>query len=234
MARTVNEQDHALKRSEILDVARRLVYTKGYDQMAIQDILHALKISKGAFYHYFGSKQDLLTALVDRMQQEAEERFFPILQDPHVPALVKLQHFFDTTTRWKMDQKQYLIALLRVWYADENALVRQRAQATMSRSLSPLFESLVQQGVREGVLTNQFPAQIGPIVIALFLSLGEAFARLVFAPEPHPDLLARGEQLVAASTDAIERVLGAPAGSLRLIDPAIVREWLQYVTGSRV
>ena len=75
MARTVNEQDRTLKRSEILDAAQRLVYTKGYEQMAIQDILDALKISKGAFYHYFGSKQDLLEALVERMQQEAQERF---------------------------------------------------------------------------------------------------------------------------------------------------------------
>jgi AcrR family transcriptional regulator len=226
MARTVNEQERALKRSEILDATQRLVYTKGYEQMAIQDILEALKISKGAFYHYFGSKQDLLEALVERMQQEAEDRFFPILQDPEVPALEKLQHFFDTTVRWKTDQKEYLLALLRVWYADDNALVRYKAQATMARSLAPLFESLVEQGVREGVLSNQFADQVGPMVIALSLSLGEVLARLIMAHEPPPDALNHGARIVAAYTDAIERVLGAPAGSLRLIDEETLHEWL--------
>jgi AcrR family transcriptional regulator len=226
MARTVNEQDRTLKRSEILDAAQRLVYTKGYEQMAIQDILDALKISKGAFYHYFGSKQDLLEALVDRMQQEAEERFFPILGDPQVPALVKFQRFFDTTVRWKTDQKEYLLAIQRVWYADENVLVRQKAYATMARSLSPLFAGLVAQGTREGVLSNHFPDQVGQIVMALFLSLGESFARLLLAPEPPPDALERGTRIVAAHTDAIERVLGAPSGSLRLIDDATLHEWL--------
>ena len=92
MVRTVNAQGPALKRSEILDVARRLVYTKGYEQMAIQDILDALRMSKGAFYHYFNSKQDLLEALIHQM-----ERFYPILQDPQLPVLERLQRFFDIT-----------------------------------------------------------------------------------------------------------------------------------------
>ena len=39
MARTVKEQEYATKRNEILDIARKLVYTKGYEQMSIQDIL---------------------------------------------------------------------------------------------------------------------------------------------------------------------------------------------------
>ncbi|TMD98834.1 MAG: TetR family transcriptional regulator, partial [Chloroflexi bacterium] len=39
MARIVKEQAYAVKRNEILDVARRLVDTKGYEQMTIQDIL---------------------------------------------------------------------------------------------------------------------------------------------------------------------------------------------------
>ena len=63
MARKVKEEDYASRRNEILDAARTLVYTKGYEQMSIQDILDALKISKGAFYHYFDSKPALLEAL---------------------------------------------------------------------------------------------------------------------------------------------------------------------------
>src|SRR5262245_58568880 len=55
MARVVKE--HAVRRGEILDVAQRLVYTSGYEQMTIQDMLDELQISKGAFYHYFSSKQ---------------------------------------------------------------------------------------------------------------------------------------------------------------------------------
>jgi AcrR family transcriptional regulator len=49
VARTVNQQSHALKRGGILDAAEQLVSTRGYERMAIQDVLAALQISKGAF-----------------------------------------------------------------------------------------------------------------------------------------------------------------------------------------
>ena len=65
MARIVKEP--AVRRNEILDAAQRLVYRKGYEQMTIQDILDDLHLSKGAFYHYFDSKQSLLEALIERM-----------------------------------------------------------------------------------------------------------------------------------------------------------------------
>src|SRR5215831_16667548 len=73
MARIVKEP--AVRRNEILDVAQRLVYTKGYEQMTIQDIVDDLQLSKGAFYHYFDSKQALLEALVQRLLDQMVEGF---------------------------------------------------------------------------------------------------------------------------------------------------------------
>jgi AcrR family transcriptional regulator len=49
MARIVKEEEYAARRNEILDAAQRLVYTKGYEHMTIQDILDDRHISKGAF-----------------------------------------------------------------------------------------------------------------------------------------------------------------------------------------
>lgn len=43
MPRVVKEEDYAARRKEILDVAQQLVYTKGYEQMSVQNILDALE-----------------------------------------------------------------------------------------------------------------------------------------------------------------------------------------------
>src|SRR5579864_4129663 len=117
---------HAVRRNEILDVAGRLIYTKGYEQMTIQDILDGLQISKGAFYHYFDSKQALLEAIIERMQQEVEQILLPIVQDQELSALEKLDRFFATASSWKTARKDFFLALLRVWYTDDNAIVRQK------------------------------------------------------------------------------------------------------------
>ena len=79
MGRIVKE--HAVRRTEILDAAQRLMNTKGYEQMTIQDILDDLSISKGAFYHYFDSKQTLLGAIIDRMIDVGEQILVPILEN---------------------------------------------------------------------------------------------------------------------------------------------------------
>ena len=65
MARVVKEAE--LRRSEILDAAQHLFYSKGYDETSIQDIIDAVGIAKGTFYHHFESKQELLDHLIDRM-----------------------------------------------------------------------------------------------------------------------------------------------------------------------
>src|SRR5215475_1487941 len=101
MARSVNEKEYALKRNQILDATQRLIYTRGYEQMTIQDILDELQISKGAFYHYFDSKLALLSAVIERMQAGMEQSLPSLVDDPDTPALDKLQRFFATLFLWK-------------------------------------------------------------------------------------------------------------------------------------
>ncbi len=225
MARTVKEKEYAVRRNEILDVTQRLVYTRGYEQTAIQDILDELQISKGAFYHYFDSKQALLEALIERMRQEVEPLILPIAQDPHLPTLEKLQCFFDVAGRWKTAHKTYILALLRVWYADDNAIVRQKVQADLIKWATPWLTAIICQGIQEGVLTTPFPDQAGAIVLSLLQSLGDAFGELLLASEPQRDGLQRATTITAAYNDALERVLGAPAGALNLIDSETLQEW---------
>src|SRR5881396_3006428 len=105
MARTVKPEAVAAKRREILDAAERLVFSKGYEQMSIQDILDAVQISSGAFHHYFTSRGALLEAFLERIKQETEKPLLPIIHDPHLSAIEKFQGFFDTLDRLRIAHK---------------------------------------------------------------------------------------------------------------------------------
>ena len=225
MARTVNEAEHAVKRNQILDTAQRLIYSKGYEQMAIQDILGELKISKGAFYHYFDSKPALLEALVERMQQEALEVLLPIVYDPHLPALEKLQRFFDTAVQWKTAHKAMVFELVRIWYSDHNAIFRHKMTATLNKRIMPLLNEIFNQGIGEGVFNIAYPDQIGILLLSLIQGYGDAFAEAMLAPQQQGDELQRMERLTAAFADALERLLGVSSGCLHLIEPESLKEW---------
>jgi AcrR family transcriptional regulator len=233
VARTVKPHEYQDKRGQILDVAQRLIYSKGYEQLTIQDLLDALKISKGAFYHYFDSKQALLEALIARLGDEGEGLFAGIVRDRQQPTLARLQHFFDAAGRWKTAQKEYLLALMRGWYSDDNALVRLHVQTMMAQRVGPLLAELVAEGAEEGVLTIPFPDQAGTVVLGLLMGMGDAFAGLLLGAMPRPEALARAERLTAAYNDALERVLGAPPGSLHLIDAPTLSAWF-VATGDPV
>ena len=52
----------------ILDVSQRLFLEKGYDSTTIQDIVDKLGgLTKGAVYHHFKSKEEIMDAVGDRM-----------------------------------------------------------------------------------------------------------------------------------------------------------------------
>jgi len=226
MARIVKEQEYAVKRNAILDVAQRLVYTKGYEQMTIQDMLDGLRISKGAFYHYFDSKQAVLEALVERMGEEVVQLLLPIVHDPVLGALEKLRRFFPTLAQWKTAQKDFILALMHILYADENALFRQKARALAVKRVTPLMTTVIRQGIQEGDLTTSYPDQVGEVILSLVLDLGGTIAWLLLSGEPRrDDDVRRIESTVAAYTDALERALGAPTGSLPLVDAQTLQEW---------
>jgi len=225
MARTVKEEDYAVKRKEILDAAQRLIYTKGYEQMSIQDILNELKISKGAFYHYFGSKNDLLEALIDQITEEAEPIIAPIANDPNLPALEKLHRFFDTAARWKTARKEYLLLLMEGWYVDENALMREKAQNRMIEHFSPMLAGIIRQGIAEGVMNSSFPDQMASLAFALLVSMGYAYMDLLSKNATTHQELQRATDLVEAYNVALERMLGAASGSINLVDAETLKEW---------
>src|SRR5260370_17721974 len=115
MARTVNATLHMVRRDAFLDVAQRLIQAKGYEAMSVQDVLDELDASRGAFYHYFDSKQALLEAVVDRMVDAGLAAVEPIVEDPDLDAIRKLEHFFAGIGRGKTDRKPFLLALPQRW-----------------------------------------------------------------------------------------------------------------------
>lgn len=229
MVRIVNKEEFDAKRAEILDSAQRLVLTKGYERMTLQDILSDLGMSNGAFYHYFPSKPAVLEALIERMLGEAEQPILAILHDPQLSALEKLQGFFATLERLRSLNKPFLVDLLRVWTTDDNALVRQKVETATAVRRAALLTEVIHQGIREGQLTAAYPDQAGEIIMALLRGMENTHARLFLSLGQEIDdetCVASVVAVYAAYMDTIERVIGLPIGTFHRYDAGTVREWV--------
>lgn len=65
-------------RERIVEAARELFWSRGYEATSVADILDRAEVHSGSLYHYFRGKQDLLLAVLD----EYVEMLWPAVIQP--------------------------------------------------------------------------------------------------------------------------------------------------------
>ena len=225
MPRTVNVQVHKVRRDAFLDVAQLLIQTKGYEQMSIQDVLDELETSRGALYHYFDSKQALLDGVVDRFADGAMSAVAPILADPQLPALRKLEKVLGGIASFKAERKQLVLAIMEVWNSDGNALVREKLRRLAARRLEPILAAVIRQGIDEGIVTSNSPDEMARVLMYLIQGYQELAGEHFLARQAGTITFEVVLRTYAAFTEAFERILGIPPGSVTLTDEPTLRYW---------
>ena len=225
MARTLDLEAHAIKRDAFLDAAQRLIMSKGYEGTSVQDVLHEVDTSKGAFYHYFDSKGSLLNGVVERMVDAALLSVQPVVEDPDLPALEKLGGLFAGIASWKTARKELLLAVIEVWLSDDNAVVREKFRRKVVERLTPVMAAIIRQGQAEGVFTVSAPDDAARVFVSFLLSLNQSTTEIFLARQANAITLDDVRRALDAQVEAMERVLGAPTGSLTLVDESVIHEW---------
>lgn len=225
MARTLNLAVHTVRREAFVDAALRLIQTRGYEQTSIQDVLDEVDASRGAFYHYFDSKQALLEAAVDRIADQALADVAHVVEDPTLPALAKLERFFGRIGRWKTERKALMLELIKVWVSDDNAAVREKVRRTMIARVAPTLARIVSQGVAEGVFAVDSAVETGKMVMGFITVVQDEVTELYLARQAKTISLEHVRQALAGYTAGLERILGAPRGSVQVASEEILLEW---------
>jgi AcrR family transcriptional regulator len=214
-----------VRREAFLEVAQRLIQAKGYEAMSIQDVLNELEASKGAFYHYFDSKQALLEAVIERITDTGLLTVAPILADPDLPALRKLEKVFAGIARFKAEQKELVLAIIEVWKSDGNAVVREKLRRLTASRMVPLLTIVVRQGVDEGTFNVASPDETTRVLLSLMQGFQEIAMDLFMARLAGTIKFDDVRRSIASFTEAFERILGIPTPSLTLADEATLRFW---------
>jgi len=247
--RTVDRVAHAARRDEFIEAGRRLIQTRGYERFTIDDLLAEVGASKGAFYHYFDSKPALLEAVVERFADEVVAAAASVVTDPRLPAVAKLERYFaaiaarKTAERHfleelrlpralperpptrKTAERHFLEELLRVWYSDENAIVREKIRRQTIRLVAPHIAAIIRQGIAEGTIALVDPDEMARVVLALLLDAGDEAGELYLARRNGTVTLDAVRRRVASYGTAIERLLGLQPGSVQLVDDETLQTW---------
>jgi TetR/AcrR family transcriptional repressor of nem operon len=83
---------------KILDLAERLIQTRGCSAFSYQDIADALKIRKASIHYHFESKTDLVTAVIDRYTEKFDAALKNIARDETATSMSMLEHYVEPYT----------------------------------------------------------------------------------------------------------------------------------------
>jgi AcrR family transcriptional regulator len=225
MARILNPETHAVKRDVFVDAAQRLIVTRGYEQFSIQDVLQLAEASKGAFYHYFDSKDALVDAVVNRMADQATVVITPVLDDPALPATQKLERLFNGMAQFKAERRDLVLGILRVWQSDDNALVREKLRRIVAARLTPWLERIVRQGIEEGSFSSGHPDHLARVLTTLVQGMSDLAGELWVDRQADAVTLEEVKRTFHAYHEAFERIVGARPGSLKFLDEPTIEFW---------
>lgn len=221
-------KDPEVRREELLDVAARLCATVGYDAFSVDALTREASVAKGTFYYYFGSKQDLLFALVERFVDALFTELERVAADLEGTGAERFRQLLLGATSWKVGHVGDAYGLVPLLYKRENAELRHHLFDQWTVRCREIFLPCVARGATDGSLSVDDPEVTCDLVLSIWIDgAARMYDRALAAPtdDAYADIIIRN---VAALSTAVERVLGAGAGSFTVtLDPAFVR-------GSRV
>ena len=152
----------------ILDAAQRLFLEKGYEATTIQDIVDELGgLTKGAIYHHFKSKEEIMDAVGDRMFF-ANDPFKAVRGRDDLNGLEKLR---EAVRLNQGDAERTRMTIQAIPIVREPRLLVEMIESNR-RILTPCYLELLQEGIRDGSIHTQYPREIAellPLLTSLWL-----------------------------------------------------------------
>lgn len=164
-------KDAETRRNEILDRAEELFLTRGFDQTSTNDILDAVGIARGTLYYHFRSKEEVMDALILRYGERYMTSAAAIAADTSIPLIERIFRVVGSM-RFREENKEDVLAHV---HKPQNALMHQKLHRMTIEHMMPVFTSLVNEGIREGVFETPFPEEcVEMILYYAIIALDEA------------------------------------------------------------
>ncbi len=147
----------------ILDVAFRLFIEKGYEHTSIQDIIdHLGGLSKGAIYHHFKSKEDILVAVTDMMTSESNQMLAVIRDRSDLSGKEKLKTIFRESIIRPVQNDIFTVA---PDFHNNPKLLFSLLHDTIENVAPNYILPIIEQGISDGSIQTDYPEQLAELIL---------------------------------------------------------------------
>ncbi len=205
MVRTTKDPEE--RKKEILSAAEELFAEKGFEHTSVSEIVKKVGVAQGLFYYYYKSKEEILNAIADMYTRKIIKAFEEIVESDNT-SIEKIhlcvERFIDVLGL----RKKKIAKLANYLHKEENSEIHHKYAVRMINQVVPVLAKIIQQGVDEGVLDTDYPEEVTGILLN-WMAISHTAIKL-----PIEDVTAFEKKLEAVE-DVVERILGAPKGSIQ-------------------
>jgi AcrR family transcriptional regulator len=160
LARTNNH--YGEKRNELLIKLWDIFMCHGYENTTLSLIIKEIGISKGAFYHYFPTKEACADAAVDMYAKACFKEISPQIED-NILADEKLKKLILACSMLFQKNKKNIENI----NSPSNTIFHQKLMVALVKELAPLYANVISQGVEENIFNTKYPLETAEMILTL-------------------------------------------------------------------
>jgi AcrR family transcriptional regulator len=195
-------KEAAERREEILDAAEELFVSKGYDMTSTGDILDRVGIARGTLYYHFKSKEEILNAMIVRINDALIAKARMIASDRSIPVVDRL---VMSIASLNVDTEIGHEIIGEV-HKPQNALMHQKMQENLVAGIVPILTDLLKEGTGQRLFSAKYPAETVEMLVL--------YSCTAFDDDYDTDGIDK-EKRIKAFLYNTEKLLGAKEGSLQ-------------------
>ncbi len=145
-------------KQDILEAATRLFAEKGLENVKVEDVVKEVGVTRGAFYHYFKSREELIAGVMYKAFEENDDNpYILAYKQKGLNALEKLRFAAKLSLRTHLDTSDSMRDQIKKLSSDP--IVFKNEMIFQVTVMATYIEKLLIEGNKDGSMNVGFPKQ---------------------------------------------------------------------------
>jgi len=207
----INKREHQKEETiaDILRIAEGLFHEQGYEKTTIQNIAEGCGLSKGALYHHFKSKEEVLERICYLQYIYLKKVFLPIIEDPGSSMMEKLRQIMTIARSSQMNTAAASFSKGKSpkSMGIENAALGKLLDNYSAKIYIEIFAPLLDEGREKGECAFPGSAEVMAVFIHhLDTGMSEQLNQILF-DEDHSNSVEKVREVINGFTFALSQLL---------------------------
>lgn len=204
-----------IRKQELLDAALDLFAEKGYDNTSINDIIEKVGVTKGAFYYYFKSKEQVLDEIVEKFNEYDAQIFREVMAET-APAVEKLVKMHVRGMQFIRENPELAWKSWQAITSVGNTKIKHKHGESTHKMFVPILTDLVSQGISEGAFDVPVPEETVGLLLNMYISL--CYRMTLHCSGTAKECKEGLVRYLLFYQDALEKLFGLLKGSLQITE----------------